>query len=223
MPEPWTLIGGLMVMVHCIEHGAPFTRATEDADVAVGVFTHRRALAEVTKCLSRLEYEDVTPESLGDRQSRSYRWARGAAVFDVAVPLKVGEQRDPPRSVTKRPSVELPAIQQAVARSERITIRLADGTGGSIRRPDLLGAIVIKATAACSDNRAPDRHVADLVLLSDALATSGAYVTYREQVRSKDVRRIERAIAQVRPAQWRKARDPEGAQGALRYVVEPHG
>lgn len=44
VPGPWSLVGGLMVMLHCAEQQVPFSRATGDADLAVGVFTHRTAL-----------------------------------------------------------------------------------------------------------------------------------------------------------------------------------
>jgi len=59
VPGPWTLVGGLAVMLHCVEHDVPVTRVTEDADVAVNVFTRRQGLRELTRALSSLGFEGM--------------------------------------------------------------------------------------------------------------------------------------------------------------------
>jgi len=185
---PWTLIGGLMVLTHCAEHDVPFARPTGDADVAVGVFTHRDALAQVTTWLRRRDFTDITPAPLTGGQPRSYRWSDGQVLFDVAVPAKANEQRRVATTASGHPAVELPALQQALRRSERLPVSLADGTTGHLRRPDLLAALVLKAQAAVSDRRDTDRHREDLVALAEALAHSGWHRSYQPQLRPKGAR-----------------------------------
>jgi hypothetical protein len=216
--EPWTLIGGLMVMTHCLERGAPFNRPTGDADIAVSVFTHRRALARVTGHLRDAQFVDVSPPALPGDDQLSYRWAREGVKLDVAVPPKANDQRDPPTTVTGRTAVELPATQQALRRTERLR-STADGIRGFVRRPDLLGAIVIKSAAAAADRRDPDRHREDLVTLADIMAFDGDQTEYAPQTTEKDRARIRTAMHDISMRQWRAARDPDAARRALEYLV----
>jgi hypothetical protein len=141
--EPWTLIGGLMVLTHCAELGAPFPRPTRDADITVSVFTHREALRSLTMRLNQIGFRDVTPDPLAGGPRLSYRWSRSAAKVDVAVPPKANDQQRPPTTVSGRVGVELPATQQALRRTQRVAIALAGsplaaGAQGHVRRPDLL-------------------------------------------------------------------------------------
>lgn len=219
VPQPWTLIGGLMVLVHCAEHDVSFTRPTVDADVAAGVFTHRQTLARLTAQLAAAGFSDVTPAPLTGGPALSYRWSRGRLRIDVVVPPHVNEEHDPPRSATARASVEMPAVQQAIARSERVQLVLASGQRRWVRRPDLLGALVIKAQAAASDRRDPDRHREDLVALCQAMAVSGSHVGYRGQLRTKDRRRLRAAGATLTAAHWRRASEPDAAREALDFLL----
>jgi hypothetical protein len=215
---PWTLIGGLMVLVHCMENDAPYTRPTDDADIAVNVFTHRNAIALLTRELRDAGFTDQTPPALpGDRQL-SYRWVLDDVHVDVAVPPKANDQDDQPTAVTGRPAVELVATQQALRRTQRVAINVADRRG-NLRRPDLLGAIVIKAAAAVADRRDPDRHRQDLVTLADILAFTGRHTEYAPQMRPKDRDRLRRAQGVIRQRQWRAARDPAAAQAAFQYLL----
>ncbi len=217
---PWTLIGGLMVLTHCTEHEVPFVRPTGDADVAVGVFSHRDALAQVTTWLRRRDFTDITPAPLTGGRPRSYRWSDGQVLIDIAVPAKANEQQRVATTASGRPGVELPALQQALRRSERLQLSLADGTNGHLRRPDLLAALVLKAQAAVSDRRDTDRHREDLVALAEALAHSGWHGSYRPQLRPKDTQRLAAARPTITSAQWRRAQDPIAARTALDALID---
>ncbi len=219
VPEPWTLIGGLMVQITCLQHGVTAIRATVDADIVVGVFTHRHALTVFTSQLRDRDFADVTPSPLGGEDPLAYRWRRGDVLVDVTVPPKVNDQTRPPRASGGRSAVELPATQQALRRTQRMPVRLATGDEGHLRRPDLLGAVVIKSEAAVMDRREPERHREDLVVLADIMAHEGSHVTYLPVMRAKDAERIRRASALVTDREWRRARDPEAARGALAYLV----
>lgn len=216
--EPWTLIGGLMVFTLCAEYGSPFTRPTGDADIAVGVFTHRRGLSRVTSLLRAAGFDDVTPPALGRSQQLSYRWAREGVSFDIGVPPKANDQRTVATSVTGYAAVELPATQQALRRTQRLPVRI-DQDAGYVRRPDLLGAVIVKAAAAGADTREPGRHREDLVSLADTLAHSGEHLRFAAQLRPRDRARLRMALSRITRKEWREARDPEAAEAALRYLL----
>jgi hypothetical protein len=220
--EPWTLIGGLMVLVHCLENEAPFSRPTDDADIAVSVFTHRRALTRVTEQLREASFIDDTPRALCGEKQLSYRWVRDAVKIDVAVPPKTNQQPDAATTVTGLNAVELVATQQALRRTERVPVTVGDQRG-YLRRPDLLGAIVIKSSAAVGDRRDPRRHREDLVTLADILAFSGRQVEFAPQMRSKDRHRIRDGAAVVTAREWRAARDPDAAQAAIGFLLSETG
>lgn len=218
-PHPWTVVGGLMVMTHCLRHGVPFTRATGDADIAVGVFTHRRALRELTRDMTQLGFADITPGSMTG-ENLSYRWSRDPVLIDLLVPERVNDQRSVPHTASRRPAVELPGVQQALARTQRLTIELHAGPTGPIRVPDLLGALTIKSTAALSDRLDTDRHFSDLVMLIDALAASGDVVRYASELRSEDRTRIRLATDRLTAAQRRTSTDPLAAGDALDLLLD---
>jgi hypothetical protein len=214
VPQPWTLVGGLMTQVHCAEMLVPPPRVTEDVDIAVSVFTHRNSLRSVTECLRKLEFEDKTPMAPKPKDQLSYRWVNAGVKIDVLVPEKVNDQTYAPRGVTQLNAVEMPGLQQAIMRTERVQIRGA-GRRGSLRRPDLLGAIVVKSAAAVNDNRDRDRHRTDLVSLAWAASLHPGLSTFAQQVSAKDKRRISRALTGIRQPMWSAADDPEAAHDAL--------
>ncbi|MFF2452265.1 hypothetical protein [Isoptericola sp. NPDC058082] len=195
-------------------------RATEDADVAINVFTRREGLREVTRALGKLGYQDVTPTSLASGEQLSYRRELDSSRIDLMVPEEAGRQTSVPRAVNRRRSVELPAVQQALARSELLRVSLTDGTRGFVPRPNVLGSLVMKASAAVRDKRAPERHRADIVSLCTAMALAGLHVQYAAQLRPKDHRRLRRAKDRISAAEWRRSLDPEAAVAALDFLID---
>ncbi len=220
---PWTVIGGLMVLAHCVEHGARFPRTTVDADVSVGVFTHRNSLRALTARLLDEGFVDATPDPTTGGPRLSYRWVRGRTQVDVTVPPRANSQRRMPTAAGGRPAVEMDGTQQALRRTERMAARLADGRSGHLRRPDLVGAVVLKSVAVNGDRRSPGRHREDLVVLADLMAASGLHQHYASQVRPKDARRIAAAVGEIVVHEWQLAEDPEAARAALDQLAATPG
>ena len=216
LTSPWCLVGGQMVVLHCLEHGVVPPRATDDGDIVVDVFVERAALTRATSALADLGFTQRT-----DSGGYGYRWAKGDAHVDVLVPDRANSQQRPPRTVVGARSVETPAAQQAVARARRVPVDV-DGLTGHVPRPDLLGALVVKAAAAVADTRDSERHRQDVAVLC-GLAAAAGLPALLGAVTAKDRQRL-RKIAPEMPAGhrvWRHAPDARAAAGAFALLLEP--
>jgi hypothetical protein len=72
--------------------------------------------------------------------------------------------KTPPRSLGKHETIEVPGGSQALKRTEKVAIAIDGGSPSSIRRPTLLGAILLKARALKVHERTEDQRQ-DLILL----------------------------------------------------------
>ena len=85
----WVLVGGQMVLLHAIEHGAAWPRVSMDLDVIVNA----RVNASVRGFVTEIEaigfvLDGMSPELL------AHRYRRGAASIDVLAPEGLGERTD---------------------------------------------------------------------------------------------------------------------------------
>jgi hypothetical protein len=217
LDQPWSLVGGQMVFLHCAEQDVPTHRSTDDGDVVLGVWTDRDALTKATRLLRTVGFEEQ-PTSGG----YGYRWRHGNATLDLLVPEGVNQQRHAPRTVTGAPSIPTEGGRQALMRTERVPVVLA-GRHGYMRRPNLLGAVVIKAAACLADGRDTDRHREDLAMLAELAVTSGLLRSFNQQANRHDRQRIRRALNSM-PRQhtsWQLATDPNAAHEALVRLGTP--
>ncbi|PRY57993.1 hypothetical protein BCF74_11423 [Knoellia remsis] len=160
---PWVLVGGQMTMLHCLENDVPFTRATDDGDLIVGVWTHRAALQEASAFLQSQGFrEERTSDGYG------YRFVRGDRPYqtkvDVLLPEGLDSQTRQPKTMSGRPGLSTQGGNQALTRAQRVPV-IVGGRTGHVRRPTLLGSIVAKAHAYIVDSRLPERHAQDLATL----------------------------------------------------------
>lgn len=143
--EGWILVGGQMMFVLAVEHGAERIRPTEDIDGVVNL----RVRPDGTEWLSRwLEQRDfvlegVNAEQIGHRFVRPTSSGRGKVTFDVLAPSGVGERA---RRTTVPPArtVRAPGRLQAFERSRLVEVLISDFSDlnertGTVRCPDLLG------------------------------------------------------------------------------------
>ena len=158
IPNDWTLVGAQMVFLHGLEHERTPPRRTTDLDVIVNV----RAISDQPRVFVRglkslgYELEGVSSDGLG------HRFIRGDTRIDVLLPDGIGNRA--PREVAPGVrSVEVPGGSQALRRSVQVAVR-TDTQAGSIPRPSLLGAILIKARAIAVDDL-PDAQREDLAFL----------------------------------------------------------
>lgn len=136
LPGEWTLIGGLMVQLHAVEHGITDVRATIDIDI-LGQARPQGALSAIDTALQQEGFELIGP----DLDDYAHRYRRNGLVVDVLAPDGI---KPPARLGAGRKAVGVPGGSQALSRSETVTV-IVGGRAFELRRPSLLGAILIKA------------------------------------------------------------------------------
>lgn len=177
-----------------VPHPATVTypvRPTDDADAVIDVRTAPRILRTFTRTLSELDFR---PGGIS-AQGRQHRWRRGQASIDVLLPDGIGERASRGRGVTGSPTLPTAGGTQALRRSETVAVNV-DGREGFVCRPNLVGALVVKAAA---HNNAgdidPRRHRRDFVVLA-SLLTATDFAS--EDVNRVDRRRLRVIIAAIR-------------------------
>jgi hypothetical protein len=160
LPEGWTLVGGLMVQLHAYEAGDTGVRVTTDIDILGDARQH--AVEKIARALDADGFLLDPPSSIN---GTSHRWRRGELVVDLLAPD--GLRSDPAIAGSTR-TVQIPGGTQAIQRTETIDVEI-DGVLVQVRRPTLLGAVLIKARAILV-HADPDAQRADLVLLLSLIA-----------------------------------------------------
>lgn len=171
MPGEWVLIGGLMVQLHALEHGITSVRATRDIDV-LGQARPPGALPAIDEFLRGEGFEPTLP----DFDGFGHRYERGDLVVDVLAPDGLNP---PPELGGGVKAVGVPGGSQALNRSEVVTVSIG-GKEFKLRRPSLLGAILIKARSILghADPQAQREDLLRLLaLVDDPRAMSAALKT----------------------------------------------
>lgn len=209
-PQGWTLVGALMVMLHELEAGTSSGRATADADTVVEVRGVTAAMRGMTNTLLELGWT-LDDEQI-DVEGHGYTFRRGAAALDLIAPEGLGPRAD----LTTIPPLKAPALpgtRQALDRTQQVAVVLA-GRHGTIPRPNLLGALVIKSCAAANDRTAGTvRHREDLARLYSLVIDP---TRLAEEAGRKDRQRLRSA---PEPA-WEILTDP--ARRASARLVHRH-
>jgi hypothetical protein len=136
LPADWVLIGGLMVQLHAWERGMADVRATIDVDV-LGEARPQRALQAIDAALINAGFEMAPP----DFDGYAHRYVRDRLIVDVLAPDGI----TPAATLDgELKAVGVPGGSQALARAETVTVRIGDRVF-DLRRPSLLGAVLIKA------------------------------------------------------------------------------
>lgn len=212
-PGEWTLIGGQMVFLHAIEHGANPPRVSTDLDVLVNARIDGSPIAALASHLERLGFEQdgISPDEI------AHRYRRRRVSIDVLAPDGLGERTDLTTTPPGR-TLQVPGGTQAIARTELLPVATSERTG-YVPRPSLLGAIVGKALAISVDD-VPNAQRLDFVFL---LSLVDEPFEMAGQLTTKDRRRIRKRAALSDPAHrvWRQL-DPaarDRAQATLRILT----
>jgi hypothetical protein len=212
-PAGWTLIGAQMVALHALEHGRMPPRRSEDVDVLVNV----RAVHDGTRRLSRALQEEGFSLEPPNLEGIGHRFRGDRVTVDVLAPEGLGHRADL-FTVPPAHTVSVPGGTQALRRTEHVEVRLGR-LRGSIPRPNLLGAIVLKACAV-GVHDAPDAQRIDLAFLLSLVERPR---TLADSLASKDrkwLRRRQELLDPRHPA-WFRTANPEIGQRALRVFLAP--
>jgi hypothetical protein len=157
-PGEWTLIGGQMVLLHAMEHGAAPPRVSTDLDVLVNARVVTGGVREFVAAIEAAGFvlKGVSPEGI------AHRYRRGGVSVDVLAPEGLGPRTDLTTTPPGR-TLQVPGGTQALDRTELVPVMFGDHQG-LVPRPSLLGAIVAKAVAVAVDD-VPDAQRVDLALL----------------------------------------------------------
>jgi hypothetical protein len=161
-PDGWCLVGGQMVHLYCQERGFSPSRPTNDGDVVLDVRAQPNVLRDFTGALAAVGFTSagVSPEG------HQHRWVRDRASIDVLIPQGLGRAADTRTGITGGTTLATPGAQQAINRSEPVTVQV-DEAVGTIRRPNMLGALVAKAAAfSVPSDPAKERHLTDFATLA---------------------------------------------------------
>ncbi|HSK49426.1 MAG TPA: hypothetical protein VK889_02905 [Solirubrobacterales bacterium] len=195
--EGWTLIGGLMVQLHAFEHQSD-SRLTDDIDV-LGDSRKRpsmtRRIAELLERLGgRMEMPPTSNETLG------YKFEVDGETVEILGPDGV---RTDPKTIGKYSTFRVPGGTQALNRSEAISVSIEGRPGVAIRRPSLLGAILIKARVVAKKRKEKfDSDRQDLILLLSLVEDPRTLAAEDElkKTEQKWLRKVEKTVDFTDPA-----------------------
>jgi hypothetical protein len=157
-PAGWTLIGAQMVALHGFEHGRTPPRSSRDADILINVRVVPQGTRQFARLLQTAGFE-LDPPDLDDF---GHRFRNDRVILDVLAPDGLGERADLTLIPPVR-TVPVPGGSLALRRSEMVDVELGERRG-HIPRPDLLGAVLVKARAVKVDD-VPDAQRLDLAFL----------------------------------------------------------
>lgn len=169
--EGWSLVGGLMVQLHAYERGRR-SRLTADIDLLGNSRLRPAATKRMAEALvdrgGTMAMPPISNERLG------YRFEVDGEVVEILG--SDGVRRDP-KTVGNYKTFQVPGGSQALARTEIVEVSLAGADPVPMRRPNLLGAILIKARVVAKrrDKFESDRQ--DLIALLSFAADPRALAT----------------------------------------------
>ena len=170
IPDCWAVIGGQMVNLHCWERKAIPNRPTDDLDAVLDIRTVPAMLKNVTHVLVEIGFSSGGKSPEG----HEHRWVRDNAVIDLLIASVLGKRASSRKGIFGGTTISAPGGQGALDRAEKVRI-IHQGRNAVINRPNLIGAIVVKA-AAYGNTRDTyrERHLKDIAVLSTLVEASDA-------------------------------------------------
>jgi hypothetical protein len=209
--DSWTIIGGQMVMLHALQAERQPSRVSEDLDTVIDTRVRPPALAAFLATLARLGFASagVSPDDV------AHRFVRDSVHIDVLGPDGLGERTDL-RTVGAATTIETRGGTQALERSELLPVRHGNRIA-YVPRPNLLGAIIVKAAAVNNDPK-PKRHLRDVAFLCSLIDQP---LALRDAMTRKDRQRIQAVKPLKKPDHeaWRLLDDPELAYIAFNLLT----
>ena len=213
--EGWTLIGAQMVFLHALEHGEGPLRSSVDLDLVVNVRLVPGGIKIMAQTLEQLGYEFDGANAAGI----GHRFVNEPVRIDLLAPDGLGESTDISTLAGAR-TVMVPGGSQALHRTELVHVDMA-GVLGNIPRPNLLGAILLKARAVDVDD-VPDNQREELCFLLSLISDP---INMASELRDSEkawLRSREELLAPDHPA-WHRISAAEDGRIALRILLGARG
>ncbi len=215
LPDGWTLIGGQLVHLHCAERGKFPERATNDADTVVDVRADPTILQTFTQALQDLGFRSAGISAEG----RQHRWKRDQASIEVVLPEGIGERAGLRKGATGSPTLSTQGGTQALQRSEVVTVTV-EGREGFVRRPNLVGALVVKAAAHTNvGDQDPRRHRRDFLVLAGLIRAADFA---DEDLSKKDRQRLRGILTAIEKDHELLLEVPAGSESISRLRLAAH-
>jgi hypothetical protein len=135
----WTLVGGLMVQLHAFEHGDE-PRPTVDIDLLGGAKRPPRMTEAMASLLVERGAEVAEPPR--SNPNLGYRFELEGDTVEILGPDGL---RSDPQTIGGLTTFQAAGGSQVLRRAEAVMVSLDGGDPIAVRRPNLLGAILIKA------------------------------------------------------------------------------
>lgn len=208
-PGEWTLVGGQMVFLHAMEHGADPPRVSTDLDVLVNARVVTGGVREFVSAIEAVGFELVGASPAGI----AHRYQRDGVSVDVLAPDGLGPRTDLTTTPPGR-TLQMPGGTQALDRTELVPVVFGSHQG-FVPRPSLLGAIVGKAVAVEVDDL-PDAQRLDLALL---LSLVGDPIELADELTKKDRQRLRSRseMGEVDQRAWANLPDDLADRGRAAY------
>ena len=190
LPRDWVLVGGLMVQIHAVEGGMADVRVTHDIDV-LGQARPQGTLSRIDRALADEGFVLQGPDLDGYAQ----RYERNGLIVDVLAPDGI---KPPPSLGQGAKAIGIPGGHQALQRSEVVRVTV-EGRIFELRRPTLLGAILIKARSLMV-HRDPNAQREDLLRLLALVDDPRALAPELRRTERKWLRAAEERLAFDAPA-----------------------
>ncbi len=210
-PRDWTLIGAQMVFLHALEHEADPPRYSADLDVVVNVQALKHGVRIMAETLDRLGYKFMGANNAGI----GHRFERGSARVDLLAPDGLSERADI-RTFAGARTVQVPGGTQGLRRSQFVEICVGEACG-TVPRPDLLGAILLKARAVDVDD-VPESQRAEFCFLLSLVDDPVAMALDLRGRQQRWLRRRAELLDAGHPA-WLGIRDADDARIALKILM----
>ncbi len=189
MDDPWTLVGGLMVQLFAYELGPnePL-RTTDDIDILADSREKPSHTETISQQLLDAGFE-IKKLTVGPPPTGFTFW-KGDQSVDVLAPD--GTHKDP-KTVGGLHTGPIPGGTQALRRSEEVEVQIKEGPSFRLRRPSLLGAILIKARAL-PVHADPETQRHDLILLLSLVEDPAEEAETLKKSECNWLRRIDRQL-----------------------------
>lgn len=158
--QQWTVVGARMVELHLVERGRALRRSSLDGDALGDARARPNPVRRIAQLLTEAGFrlEGIAVMGAG------HTFVKGGVEIDVLAPENLGVNSERDRTtIPPLHTVEVPGGRQALDRTEWVDVEVARRRG-RLPRPNVLGAILLKARAVDVDD-AKDSQRGDLAQL----------------------------------------------------------